>query len=117
MIKSLDVHLGTFHQVAGVAVGDDCVSILGRDGAELLLPIKPHFNPRPQPIQVRGEFGEFNSVTIGHVLQGVEAQDITAIEVIPGSYPPNENFHTKVLRLRSASGLNLTWELYCDGTE
>lgn len=116
MIESLDVRLGTFHKVAGVAVSEDCVSILGRDGAEMLLPVRPHFNPRPQPIQVRGEFGDFDKATSGHVLRGIEAQDITLIEVVPGFSDPDEDFHTRLLRLRSATGLNLTWELYCDGT-
>lgn len=116
MIRSLDVRLGTFHKVAGVAVSDDCVSILGRDGAEMVLPVQPHFNPRPQPIQVRGEFGDFENVGEGHVLQGIEPLDITAIEIVPEFSDPDEDFHTRLLRLRSATGLNLTWELYCDGT-
>lgn len=115
MIRSLDVRLGTFHKVAGVAVSEDCVSILGRDGAEMLLPVRPHFNPRPQPIQVRGEFGDFSEVQGGEILRGIEAQDITAIEVVPEFADPDEDFHTRLLRLRSATGLNLTWELYCDG--
>lgn len=115
MIQSLDVRLGVFHEVKAVAVGQDSVSILGRDGVERLLPVKPHFNPRPQPIQVTGEFGDIATAEGGTILEGIEACDIIEIEIVPDFFDEDEDFHTKLLRLRSASGLNLTWELYCDG--
>lgn len=115
MIRSLDVHLGTFHKVTGVAVGNNLVSILDRDGHETLLPVKPLFNPRPQPIQVSGEFGDFSAVQGGEILRGIKAQDITEIEIVHDFSAPDEDFHTRQLRLHSASGLNLIWELYCDG--
>lgn len=115
MIRSLEVPLGIFHDVTAVAVSNDCISILDTRGEEKLIPIKPCFNPKPQPVEVRGEFGDFARTRGGAVLRGIEPRDVTAIEIEPELTDGDLDFHVRRLRLRSASGLTLSWELFCEG--
>jgi hypothetical protein len=112
----MNMHLGAFHDVVGFAVGVSCISILNEAGVEQLIRVQGRFNQKNaefDPIQVSGEFGDFSKVKSGHRLEGIEPRDITEIDVSVNYV--DDNFHTKLLSLKSAAGMNLTWELYCDG--
>ena len=118
MIQSMDVQLGVFHNVVGVCVGQDCVSILDQQGIEQLIPVKPRFSRTRKgfdPIEVKGEFGDFTSVKGGTQLSGIEPKDVTGIEIEVDFHDPDADFHTRFLKVHSGAGLCLTWELYCEG--
>jgi len=114
---TVDVALGEFHRVTGVAVGSRSISILDRNGTERMIPIMPHFNrtkAKHDPIYVIGEFGDFSQVNGGGVLEGIEPRDITRIEI---ELDPEDfgDFHARTLRLESSAGPTLIWDLYCEG--
>lgn len=112
----MNIPMGTFHGVTGVAVGLECLSILNREGVEQLIPIVPHFNRKTgefDPIDITGEFGDFTGVTGGAILTGLEPSDITNIEVVTDFI--DDDFHTRVLRMRNSKGTYLSWSLYCEG--
>lgn len=112
----MNISMGTFHGVTGVAVGREHISILNRTGMEQMMSIFPHFDNRTGefiPIRVTGEFGDFSRVIGGVVLDGLEPVDITDIEVVTDFI--DDDFHTRVLRLKNSKGTSLSWSLYCEG--
>lgn len=111
MIQSLEVRMGTFHNVTGVKVGQNCVSILTLNGTEKILPIKSEHGM----IKVQGEFGEQSQISSGLFLEGIEPRDITKVDIDVDFVDAAEEFHTRTLHLRSASGLDLAWKLFCEG--
>ena len=112
------VLMGSFHGVTAVGVGKDSVSILGSDGIERLLKVRPNYNRTLQgfdPITVRGEFGSLDGAKAGEVLEGVMPQRVTAVEIDMDFQDEDEDFHCRSLKVTSSQGVVFTWELYCEG--
>lgn len=113
----MNIVLGTFFDVTGVAVGAKFVSVLNRE-IETVIPIIGRYNrdtKRIDPPSVAGEFGDFSNVTEGEILKGLEPTGVTRVRILIDYADPEETFHTRLLHMETAAGHNLTWELYCDG--
>lgn len=106
----MNVTLGRFHNVTGVAVNEDCISILDDRGLERMIRFMPYHR---QPLFVRGEFGDFTKVGGGELIHGISPTDVTDVE-IEVDYADSD-FHTRQLRVRNRAGIDLTWELFCEG--
>ncbi|NRB18955.1 MAG: hypothetical protein HRU33_15680 [Rhodobacteraceae bacterium] len=111
-----NMHLGSFHDVVGVSLGEYCLSILTKEGVEQLIRVKPRFNYKTagfDPIHTTGEFGDFTNVKSGHRLEGIEPENIIEIDVVVNF--TDDDFHTRLLSLKDSMGSSLTWELFCNG--
>lgn len=110
------IPLGTFHNISAVGVSDDGISLLNSRGLETLIPIRRHYNRETKtwdPIEVSGQFGSFSKVVIGQQLDGLLLQDVREIHIEKEFEA--EDFHCNSLVVRTGSGIEFQWELYCDG--
>jgi len=107
MKRNIDVPLGTFYGVTAAGANQHSVSILNQEGLETLIPIKALAG---KPIRVTGEFGDFGQASSGHTMVGVEPCDVTGVEISVNF--KSDEFLTRLLRLKTAAGHNLTWELF-----
>ena len=117
MIQSMNVRLGAFHQVVGVAVTQNCISILDITGSERMISVKPKFDRvrgKFDPLHIMGEFGDFSKAKTGHHLEGLDFDSITDVEVTV-DLDTEEDFHTRILSVKHLGGLSLSWKLFCEG--
>ena len=111
----LEIPLGTFRDVVAVSAENSNVSIIDKNGWENMISLSPVFKEGWCPLDIEGEFGDADMGQGGGYLPGLRLQDVTHISVDVGEHDPDWDFHLRTLKIRTAPGITLTWELYCNG--
>lgn len=109
--------VGVFHNVCAVKIRENGVLIQCQD-AGYLMEIMPVFDrdiAEFNSINVNGEFGQIPKTRSQEKLPGICIRDVVGIEIIPDSTDLDDDFHTRLMRLKTSLGVTLEWELYCEG--
>lgn len=116
---TMEVNLGTFHNVAAVAVGDRTVSIIKEDGLETILAVFGVYDKvteKFRPFEHEGTFGTFENIVSGAYLEGVCIGGATKVVIEPSTNDlPEWDFHRRFLKITRRDGIVLFWTLFCTG--
>lgn len=114
----MKLQLGHFNDIVAVGLHQNWVSLLQGCGDAYTFQVLPERKRHVgvYPIEMSGFFGVITSSQKRDLIPGLTLKGIRSVKVTFDRNYPEDNFHTRELRITNGLEVSFIWELFCNGT-